>query len=417
MVFDQEAVRREFPILQRQLNGSPLVYLDNGATTQKPQAVIDAISTYYARSNSNVGRSVHGLSAEANGLYEGGRARVAKFVNARQHSEIVFTKSATESINFVAGTIGRERVEPGDEVIVTELEHHANLVPWQALCQERGAILKVAPIRSESGEIDVPALVELLTARTKIVAVAHVSNVLGTVTPVRSIVEECRRRGILSVVDGAQAVAHEPVDVQELGCDFYCFSGHKMYAPMGIGVLYGRAELFEGLGPFLKGGGGVMGVAYDRVLRYKPAPFRFETGTPNVEGVVGLTAAIEFLERLGRAEVAAYERRLLDLAVERLEAIDGLRLIGSTKARSAILSFVREGFHAFDIGEAANKAGIALSTGAHCANPLLDKLGLVATVRVAIAPYNTAEEIELLAEVVAGTPKGIWSLERPNARF
>ncbi len=364
MVFEQEAVRREFPILQRQLNGSPLIYLDNAATTQKPQAVIDAISLYYVRSNSNVGRSAHGLSAEANALYEGGRACVAKFINARESREIVFTKSATESINFVAGTIGRARVEPGDEVIVTELEHHANLVPWQALCDERGATLKVAPVTPESGEIDLRAFVELLSPRTKLAAFAHVSNVLGTIAPMRAIVEECRTRGILSVVDGAQAIAHEPVDVQRLGCDFYCFSGHKMYAPMGIGVLYGRAELLEAMSPFLKDGG-AMDVAYDRVLRYSPVPFRFESGTPNVEGVAGLSAAIEFLERVGREEVAVHERSVLDLAAKRLEAIDGLRLIGSPKTRSAVLSFVRDGFHAFDIGDAANKAGIALGTGAH----------------------------------------------------
>lgn len=416
MALDVTEVREDFPIFSRQMNGVPLVYLDNGATTHKPRAVLDAITGFYSQHNSNVGRSMHGLSAEANTAYERARGTVARFIHAQHLSEVVFTKSTTESINMVAASLGETLLRPGDEVLLTEVEHHANLIPWQAICRRVGARLRFAPV-DERGNVDAEAVIASMNERTKIASMAHVSNVLGTVLDLSPILAECRRREIVSVVDGAQAIAHEPVNVQALGCDFYAFSGHKIYGPMGIGVLYGRQERLEMLTPWLRGGGGVTAVTFEDVVSYKPLPYRLETGTPNVGGAVGLAAAIEYLSALDLSRVHAHEREVLEYACETLPQIDGVRLIGPPRRRSAILSFTRENFHAYDLGARASACGVALSAGAHCAMPLLDKMNLVATVRIALAVYNSREDIDVLSESMATAERGVWSLERPLARF
>lgn len=412
---DLNKVRSDFPILTRKFGGVPLVYLDNAATTQKPRAVVEAESEYYLTMNSNVGRSVHALSGEANRAYEKARATVQQFINAASTKEVVFTRGATEAINAVAGTFGKSVVGAGDEVLVSQLEHHANLVPWQALCREQGATLRTIPCRGD-GELDLDAFRAALSPRTKLVAVAHVSNVIGTVLPVAEIVKECRARDIPTLIDGAQAIAHLPVDVQALGCDFYVFSGHKMYAPMGIGVLYGREERLANMAQYQKGGGGVMGVSFNEVTRLKPLPFRHETGTPNVGGAVGLAAAMQYLTALGREDVYAHERQLRKYAVEKLSQLPDIRLLGGPSA-CGLVSFLREGYHAHDLGAFADSKGIALSAGAHCAMPLLDTMGLVATARASFAVYNTTAEIDALCEAIAAAPKGMWSLEKPCDRF
>lgn len=408
--------RADFPILNKEINGRPLIYLDNAATTQKPLAVLDAERNYYLNANSNVGRSIHALSVESNRSYEKARATVQRFINARSPAEVVFTRGATDSINAIAGTFGRALVGSGDEVIVSQLEHHANLVPWQTLCREKGAQLRTVPCIN-GGEFDMQAFVSQLSNRTKLVSVAHVSNVLGTVLPIQDIIHECRSRDIPTVIDGAQAIAHIPVDVSALGCDFYVFSGHKMYAPMGIGVMYGREERLAKMPQYQTGGGGVMGVSFSEVTRYKPLPFRLETGTPNVGGAVALAAAIDYLTKLGRGNVSEHERALLDYARESLAKINGLRLLGTSTQASGLVSFLLEGYHAYDIGAFVDTRGIAISAGAHCAMPLLDAMNVVATARASFGLYNTTDEIDALCEAVATTPKGQWSLERPHDRF
>lgn len=413
---DSNKVRADFPILARTFGGNPLVYLDNAATTHKPRSVVQAQSDFYLNSNSNVGRSVHALSGEANRAYEKARTTVQKFINARALSEIVFTRGATESINFIASTFGKLAVGEGDEVLVSQLEHHSNLVPWQALCREQRATLKTVPCAS-GGTFDMTAFKALLSERTKLVSVAHVSNVLGTVLPIADIIKECQLRGIPTVVDGAQAIAHEPVDVTALGCDFYVFSGHKMYAPMGIGVLYGKEERLTAMPQYQRGGGGVMGVSFSDVTKYRPLPFRLESGTPNVAGAVGLGAAIEYLTELGRETIWSHERELRRYAVERLSRIAGLRFVGTAERSSGLVSFMLDGYHAHDIGAFADSRGIAISAGAHCAMPLLDALGIVATARVSFGVYNTQKDVDALYDAVSATPKGHWSLERPNDRY
>jgi cysteine desulfurase / selenocysteine lyase len=413
---DVQKIRADFPILSRKIGENPLVFLDNAATTQKPRKVIDAESNHYLTVNANVGRSVHALSSEANQAFERSRSIIQKFINAASSKECLFTRGATESINAIAATFGKSVVQSGDEVVVSQMEHHANLLPWQALCKEQGAVLRTVPVGAD-GEFKLSAFEALLSKRTKLVSVAHVSNVLGTVLPIAEIIQVCQSRGIPTVIDGAQAIAHEPVDVSALGCDFYVFSGHKMYAPMGIGVLYGKEERLNAMESYQKGGGGVMGVTFAEVTRYKPLPFRLEPGTPNVGGAVGLGAAIEYLNGIGREEIWGYERRLRKYAVDRLCSIDGVKLVGNAANASGLISFVREGYHAYDIGAFADSRGIALSAGAHCAMPLLDSLKLVATVRASFALYNTNDEVDALCEAVAAAPKGVWSLEKPCDRF
>jgi cysteine desulfurase/selenocysteine lyase len=398
--FDAERLRSLFPALDQKVHGRPLVYLDNAASTQKPRAVIDAVVRFYEADNANVHRGAHALSDRATAALERARATVQKFLNARRPQEIVFVRGATEAINLVAQTFGRARVGPGDEVLVTEMEHHANLVPWQQLCEESGARLRAVPI-TDRGELRLETLDGLISPRTKLVAVTHVSNALGTVNPVKSVVDIAHRRGVPVLVDGAQAVPHVRVDVQEIGCDFYAFSGHKVYGPMGIGVLYGKAALLEEMPPWQCGGDMVRTVSFEGTTFNDP-PYRFEAGTPDVAGAVGLAAALEFLDGVGRERAGAHEARLLDLAVRRLKAIPGVRVIGEPSKRAGVVSFVVDDppRSALDVGARLDVEGVAVRAGHHCCMPLMARLGVAGTVRASFALYSTADDVERLAAAV-----------------
>ncbi len=387
--------RDDFPILSRKVHGKPLVYLDNAATTQKPRAVIAAIRRYYGTSNSNVHRGVHALSDRATRAYEEARGRVARFLNAREDREIVFVRGATEAINLVAQTYGLLRLREGDEVLVTEMEHHANIVPWQMVCDRAGARLKVAPIEA-SGELDLAEYERKLTGRTRLAAVTHVSNALGTVNPVREMIGMAHARGIPVLVDGAQAAPHIPVDVQALGCDFYVFSGHKLYGPTGIGVLYGKAEHLEAMPPYQGGGDMILRVTFEKTT-YNAIPWKFEAGTPNIAGAVGLRAAIDYLDAIGLPAVSTHESDLLAYATEEVGRIPGVRIVGTAKEKAGILSFVVDGVHPHDIGTILDYEGVAIRAGHHCAMPLMDRLGLPATARASFGLYNTPAEVDLLA--------------------
>ncbi len=391
---DVEAIRADFPALSQSVHGHPLVYLDSAATSQKPRAVIDAVARFYAEDNANVHRGVHELSERATAALEAAREKVGRFLGAADAREIVFLRGTTEAINLVAQSFGRAQVGPGDEILVTALEHHSNLVPWQLLCAERGATLRVAGI-DERGDLRLDELSRLLGRRTRLLAVAHVSNALGTVNPIRAIVERAHACGVPVLVDGAQAVAHLPVNVRELGCDFYAFSGHKAYGPMGIGVLYGRAELLEAMPPWQSGGEMVSEVTFERAT-WQPPPHKFEAGTPDVAGAIGLGAAIDYLGRLDRAQVLAHERALLDRGRAALEQIPGLRLLGGARESSAVLSFGLGSLHPHDVGALLDLEGVAVRTGHLCAQPLLRLLGLSSTVRASLAVYNTAGDIDAL---------------------
>jgi len=392
--WDVERIRKDFPILSQEVHGRPLVYLDNAATTQKPQAVIEALETYYAADNANVHRGVHLLSERATQAYEAARSRIRRFLNAAEDREIVFVRGATEAINLVAQTYGRRMVGPGDEILITALEHHSNIVPWQMLCEEKGAALRVAPI-DDAGEVDLDAYERLLGARTRLVAIAHVSNALGTVLPLGRMIEAAHRQGVPVLVDGAQAVAHMPVDVQGLGCDFYAFSGHKIYGPTGIGVLYGRAALLERMPPFQGGGDMIKAVTFEKTV-YNDLPYKFEAGTPDIAGAIGLGTALEYLDGLGPDRVAAYEHELLAYGTQRLLAIPGVRLIGTARDKASVLSFAVEGIHAHDVGTILDREGIAVRAGHHCAMPVMARFGLAATTRASLALYNTREELDAL---------------------
>jgi cysteine desulfurase/selenocysteine lyase len=396
--WDVERIRKDFPILDQTVHGKPLVYLDNAATSQKPRAVIDAIEDYYTSDNANVHRGVHLLSERATAAYEGARARIRRFLNAAHLHEIVFVRGATEGINLVAQTYGRRAVGPGDEVVITTLEHHSNIVPWQMLCEEKRATLRVVPI-DDAGEVDVPAYERLLGERTRLVAIAHVSNALGTIVPVKAMIEAAHRRGIPVLLDGAQAVPHLAVDVQALDCEFYTFSGHKIYGPTGIGVLYGKTALLERMPPYQGGGDMIKSVSFEKTT-YNDLPYKFEAGTPYIAGAIGLGAALEYLEGLGLDRVAAYEQELLAHATERLSAIPGLRLVGTAREKAAVLSFVIDGVHAHDVGTILDREGIAVRTGHHCAMPVMTRFGLAATARASLALYNTREEIDALARAL-----------------
>ncbi len=390
-------VREDFPILGRQIRDKPLVYLDNAASTQKPRAVLDAIAECYGGYYSNVERGVHTLSQLSTEAREHARETVRAFLGARHADEIIFVRGTTEAINLVAWSWGRTNVGPGDEVLITGLEHHSNLVPWQALCEDRGAVLRVAPI-DDRGEVLLEEFERLITGRTKIVAMAHISNSLGTVNPVREMAEIARRRGAADVavlVDGAQAVPHLRIDVKTLGCDFYAFSGHKVYGPSGIGVLYGRRELLVKMPPWQTGGGMVHGVTFEKTT-YAPPPHRFEAGTPFIEGAIGLGAALEYVERLGRPAVAAWESELLAYATERLREIPGLRLIGIAPHKAAVVSFVMDGIHPHDIGTILDGEGIAIRAGHHCAQPVMARFGVPATARASFGLYNRHEDVDVL---------------------
>jgi cysteine desulfurase/selenocysteine lyase len=393
--YDLARVRGDFPILAREVHGRPLAYLDNAASTQKPRAVAAAIVDCYEGWYANVERGVHTLSQLATGRREQARETVRRFLNAPSAEEVVFTRGTTESINLVAEAWGRSNVGPGDEVLVTGLEHHSNLVPWQRLCEERGALLRVAPL-DDRGEVLLDEFERLLSPRTRVAAFAHVSNALGTVNPVREMAGLAHRAGAAVVVDGAQAVPHMTVDVQALGCDFYAFSGHKVYGPSGIGVLWGRRERLEAMPPWQSGGGMVHAVSFERTT-YAPPPHRFEAGTPFIEGAAGLAAAIDYLTALGLPAVAAWEGELLALATERLLEIPGLRLVGTARRKAAVLSFTMEGIHPHDLGTVLDGEGVAVRAGHHCAQPVMRRFGVPATARASFGLYNTPEEVEALA--------------------
>jgi len=393
-LLDVERVRRDFPILGQQVRGKPLVYLDNAATTQKPTAVIDAISAYYEEFNSNVHRGVHALSERATAVYESARKAIQHFLGAARWEEIVFVRGATEGINLVAQAWARPRLRNGDEVLITGMEHHSNIVPWQIVCEQTGTRLKVVPVL-DNGELDLDRYEELLGERTRVVAMVHVSNALGTVNPIRTMIELAHARGAVAVVDGAQAVPHLPVQVQELGADFYVFSGHKTYCPTGIGGLYGRHELLEAMEPYQGGGDMIRRVTFEKT-EYAAPPYRFEAGTPHIEGAVGLGAGLGYLRALDLRAVAAHESELLAAATEQVGRIPGVRLIGTAAKKAGVLSFVIDGVHPHDVGTILDSEGIAVRAGHHCAQPVMDRFGVPATVRASFGLYNTEAEVEAL---------------------
>ena len=392
---DVAALRRDFPILAERVNGKPLVYLDNAATTQKPQAVIDALVHYYTHDNSNVHRGVHTLSQRATDRYEDARARIARFVGGVSTQEIVYTSGTTGGLNLVAQSYGRNVLRAGDDVVISAMEHHSNIVPWQLVCAQTGASLKVAPV-NDAGEIDMAAYARLLGPRTKIVAVTHVSNALGTITPIERIIRLAHDAGAVAVVDGAQAIAHVGVDVRALDADFYAFSGHKIFGPTGIGVLYGKAAILDAMPPYQGGGDMIRSVTFEKT-EYNDLPYKFEAGTPNIAGAIGLGAAIDYVERVGIGAIAAYEDELLAYATRRVEAIPGLRIVGTAAHKAAIVSFTLEGVHAHDVGTILDNEGIAVRAGHHCAMPVMERFGIAGTARASFALYNTTDEVDALA--------------------
>ncbi|MFO1393444.1 MAG: cysteine desulfurase [Steroidobacteraceae bacterium] len=391
---DVEAIRREFPVLARSVHGKPLCYLDNAASSQRPRRVIDAISTYYETHHANVHRGVHALSQEATDLYEGARDKVRHFIGARSTREVVFVRGTTEAINLVAQSYARPRLRAGDEILISWLEHHANIVPWQMVCEQTGADLRIIPM-TRAGELDFEAFRSLLGERTRLLALAHVSNALGTVVPVRRYVAEARRRGVPVLLDGAQAVPHMAVDVQELDCDFYCFSGHKMCGPTGIGVLYGREAMLGDMPPWQGGGDMILSVSFERTT-YNDLPWKFEAGTPHIAGAVGLGAAIDYLQELGLDRIAAAEHDLLAYATARLAGVEGLEIVGTAAEKAAVVSFTMRGIHPHDLGTILDMEGVAIRTGHHCAMPVMDYYGLPATARASFAFYNTRAEVDRL---------------------
>jgi cysteine desulfurase/selenocysteine lyase len=401
--FDVEALRRDFPILQQQINGKPLTYLDNAASSQHPRQVIDAISRYYEHDHANVHRGVHTLSQRATDAYEGARDVVRQFIHAKQSQEIIFVRGTTEAINLVAQSFVRPKAGPGDEILISGLEHHANIVPWQLVCEQTGASLKVIPI-SEAGEVDFAAFEKLIGPRTRILALAHVSNALGTMVPVEKFIAVARRHGVPVLLDGAQAIAHAAVDVQTLDCDFYCFSSHKMLGPTGMGVLYGRLPLLEAMPPWQGGGDMILSVTFEKTT-FNQLPWKFEAGTPHISGAVGLAAAIRYLQNVGMDRIAAYEHELLVYATQRLQEIPGLRIVGTAPEKAAVVSFVIQGIHPHDIGTILDTEGVAIRTGHHCAMPVMNFFRIPATARASMAFYNTFEEIDRLVAGLEHTRK------------
>ena len=391
-MLDIESIRKEFPILAREVHGKPLVYFDNGATTQKPQCVLDRIMRSYTLENSNIHRGVHYLSGVATEAHEAARQRVADFIGARSKDEILFTRGTTESVNLVARTLADQICHEGDEIVVTTMEHHSNIVPWQMACERTGAVLRVAPI-NEHGELILSEFEALLSERTKIVSVAHVSNVLGTVNPVAEIIRIAHKYGAKVLIDGAQAIAHIPVNVVELDADFYAFSGHKVYAPNGIGVLYGKREILDAMPPFMGGGEMIETVRFEKTT-YNKLPYKYEAGTPDYVGSCALATALDYISTIGMKEIAEYEHELLAYATKKIKEIEGVRIIGEAKEKSGVLSFVVDGVHPYDIGMMLDKLGIAIRTGHHCAEPLVDWFGIPGTARASFAFYNTKAEID-----------------------
>ncbi len=397
MAFDVENIRRAFPILNQEINGKALVYLDNGATTQKPDVVVQSLVDYYHKTNSNVHRGAHRLSQLATEQYEGARSYIASYINAAQAREVIFTRGTSESVNLVANSFDGF-VDAGDQVLITTLEHHSNIVPWQQLCERTGASLQVVAL-DENGDLDLQDLQAKLSEKTKLLALAHISNVLGSINPIKQIVGMAHARDIPVFVDGAQAIAHTHVDVQDMDCDFYAFSGHKTYGPMGIGVLYGKEDWLNKLPPYQFGGEMIAHVSFEKTS-FTTLPYKFEAGTPNVSGALGLEAAIRFIEEIGMEPIIAHEDNLLEYATDQLEKIEGLQVVGKAAHKTAVLSFVVEGIHASDIGTLLDQMGVAIRTGNHCAQPLIDKLGYHGVVRATIGLYNTKSEMDVMAEAV-----------------
>ena len=396
--FDVERVRADFPILRRQVHGKPLVYLDNAATTQKPQAVLDALTRYYTGSNANVHRGVHFLSQLATDEYEGAREKIRAYFNAGSVQEIVYTRNSTEGINLVAHVFGAARVRAGDEVLITAMEHHSNIVPWQMLCERSGARLRVAPI-DDRGELRLDEFEALVGPRTRIVAVAHMSNALGTINPVADITAMAHAAGAAVLLDGSQAAYHMPVDVRALDCDFYVATGHKLYGPTGIGVLYGKAALLEELPPFMGGGDMIRSVTFERST-WNELPHKFEAGTPNIAGAIGLGAALDYITSIGLSEITQHEHELLAYATEVVSDVPGVRLIGTARRKASVVSFVLDGVHPHDIGTVVDREGIAIRTGHHCAQPVMDRFGVPATARASLAMYNTREDVDALGRAL-----------------
>jgi cysteine desulfurase/selenocysteine lyase len=392
--FDVSRVRKDFPILRQKIHGKPLIYLDNAATSQKPQAVLDTISRFYVTENSNVHRGVHLLSQRATEDYEEARRKLKRFLNAAHTREIVFVRGTTEGINLVAQSYGRKHVQPGDEIIISHMEHHSNIVPWQILCEEKGAVLRVVPI-NDKGELLLEEYERLLNPRTRFVSVVHLSNALGTINPVRQIIAMAHQWKVPVLIDGAQAVPHLPVDVRELDCDFYAFSGHKLYGPTGIGVLYGKADLLEAMPPYQGGGDMINSVTFERTT-YNTLPHKFEAGTPDIAGAIGLGAAIDYVQEIALEAVATHEQQLLAYATAAVAAVPGVRLVGTAEERAGVLSFVLEEVHPHDIGQILDQEGVAIRTGHHCCQPVMDRFHVPATARISLALYNTREDIDAL---------------------
>jgi cysteine desulfurase / selenocysteine lyase len=395
---DVNRLRKDFPILSRRVRGKPLIYLDNAATSQKPRVVIEAVSRFYGSENANIHRGVHYLSELATVAYEATRERVARFLNAPSPRDIVFTRGTTEAINLVAQSWGRSTLRPGDEILITGMEHHSNIVPWQLVAGQTGARVRAVPI-TDAGELDLEAFDRLLTDRTRVLAMVHVSNALGTVNPVHELLAKARARGVVTLVDGAQSAPHLPVDVQAIGCDFYAFSGHKLFGPTGVGVLYGRAALLERMPPWQGGGDMIESVTLEQTT-FAPPPARFEAGTPAIAEVIGLGAALDYVETVGRAAIGAWEEELLAYATEQLRELDGVRLIGTAREKVGVLSFAIDGVHPHDVGAVLDDEGIAIRAGHHCAQPVMLRFGVPATARASFAFYNTREEVDALVRAV-----------------
>jgi cysteine desulfurase/selenocysteine lyase len=395
---DIEKIRADFPILQQQVNGKPLVYLDNGATTQKPQVVIDAIADYYRTTNSNVHRGAHTLSDQATQMFENARTTLQKFLNAKKSEEIIWTRGTTDAINLVAQTWVRSNIKAGDEIIISGMEHHSNIVPWQMVCEQTGAILKIIPVL-EDGTLDYDGYLKLLSDKTKFVAVVHVSNALGTVNPVEDIIREAQKVGAKTLLDGAQAIAHWDIDVQALDCDFYVFSGHKLFGPTGLGVLYGKEALLNAMPPYQGGGEMILHVSFEKTT-YNVLPYKFEAGTPNIAGAIGMAAAVDYVNSLDRIALAKHEDALLARANELAAKTDGIRIIGTSKNKVSVLSFLIEGTHPHDVGTLLDQQGIAVRTGHHCTMPLMDQFGIPGTVRASFTFYNTLEEVDALFKAI-----------------
>lgn len=400
-MFDIDAIRADFPVLDQEIYGQPLAYLDNAASSQKPTQVIDAVANYYRHDNANIHRGVHQLSQRATDAYEKARSKVRNFINAKSDKEVIFVRGATEAVNLIAQSFARPQLQAGDEILISHLEHHANIVPWQMVCEQTGASLKVIPM-TEKGELDLTDIDSLLNSNTKLLAVGQVSNALGTVNPVKQLISKAREKNIPVLVDGAQSVPHMAVDVQDLDCDFFVFSGHKMFAPTGIGVLYGKQALLEAMPPWEGGGDMILSVSFDKTI-YNELPYKFEAGTPNIAGTIGLGAAIDYMQQVGIEDIVAHEHHLLEVATAKFEQLEGVNIIGTAAEKASVLSFMIEGIHPHDVGTIFDQEGVAIRTGHHCAQPVMEFYGIPATARASFAFYNTEQEIDALVKAVKKT--------------